>query len=128
MRFVVGGAIDKQRVAAKIREAAGTSAEVAMMSDIEAAQAVKAGKADYYLGACATGGGGALALAMAILGASRCAIVSVPGRFPREEVVERAVREGKVAFGFTSDHVDAVVPTLVRCIVAFVKNKEEEIT
>jgi len=117
MKFAVGGAIDKQKVAAKIAEASNGQAEATIMSDVEAAMAVKTGKADYYIGACATGGGGALALAMALLGASRCAILSVPGRPPRQELIEKAVQEGKVAFGITSDHIDTAVPILVSVLM-----------
>ena len=120
MKFAVGGAIDKQKVAAKIKEASGGQAEAAVMSDVEAAMAVKTGKADYYVGACATGGGGALALAMAILGSAKCAILSMPGKPPKHEMIEKAVREGKVAFGITSDHIDTAVPMLVEVLM----NKE----
>ena len=41
--------------------------------------AIKTGAADFYLGACNTGGGGALAMAIALLGMGQCATVSMPG-------------------------------------------------
>lgn len=118
MKFAVGGAIDKQKVAAKIKEASNGAAEATITSDVEAAMAVKTGKADYYVGACATGGGGALAMAMALLGATKCAILSMPGKPPKQEVIEKAVSDGKVAFGITSDHIDIAIPILVKTLMA----------
>lgn len=118
MKFAVGGAIDKQKVAAKIKEASNGAAETTITSDVEAAMAVKTGKADYYVGACATGGGGALAMAMALLGATKCAILSMPGKPPKQEVIEKAVSDGKVAFGITSDHIDIAIPILVKTLMA----------
>jgi len=81
IRFVVGGAIDRQKVAEAIKKAGGDRVEVKVMGDVEAVLALKNGEADYYLGACATGGGGALAMAMALLGAGNCATVSID-KFP----------------------------------------------
>ncbi len=105
-RIVVGGAVDKQRIAREVERMAGDVFQVSVMGDIEAAMAVKSGSADYYLGACNTGGGGALAMAIAILGMGKCATVSMPGRPPVEETVKKSIAEGKVAFGFTTEHID----------------------
>lgn len=121
-RIAVGGAIDKAKIAEIIRKIGGEAADVKIMSDIEAAMAVKNGNADYYIGACATGGGGALALAMALIGAAKCATVSMPGKPPKEEDVRKAVKEGKVAFGFTNDHIEKAVPMIVNAIL---NDKEE---
>lgn len=117
IRFVVGGAIDRQKVAEEIKKAGGGRVEVKVMGDVEAVLALKNGEADYYLGACATGGGGALAMAMALLGAGNCATVSMAGRPPKEEEVANAVKHGKVAFGFTNDHIDRAVPMIVNAIL-----------
>lgn len=123
IEIAVGGAIDRQKVADAIKKAGGDKTEVKVMADVEAAMAVKNGQADYYLGACATGGGGALAMAMALLGAQKCATVSMPGRPPKEEEVIKAVEQGKVAFGFTNDHIDRAVPMILNAI--FKKEGEE---
>ena len=117
IRFVVGGAVDKQKVAQMIKEIGGDKVSVEIKSDIEAAMAVKNGKADYYVGACATGGGGALAMAMAILTAQKCVTISMPGKPPQEADVKKAVTEGKVAFGFTNDHIEKAVPYIVNAIL-----------
>ncbi|AGB19330.1 DUF2620 domain-containing protein [Thermoanaerobacterium thermosaccharolyticum] len=121
IRFVVGGAVDKQKVAQLIKDLGGDNVSVEIKSDIEAAMAVKTGKADYYVGACSTGGGGALAMAMALLTAQKCATVSMPGKPPKEQDVLKAVVDGKVAFGFTNDHIEKAITYIVNAIL---KNKE----
>jgi len=117
LKIAVGGAIDKPRVADAIKKIGGEQIEVKIMSDIEAAMAVKNGKADYYIGACATGGGGALAMAMALIGAAKCATVSMPGKPPKEQDVLKALKNGKVAFGFTNDHIEKAVPMIMNAIL-----------
>ena len=79
MKIVVGGQIDKQKVYDTIKGVVGDRASVEIKDDIAAAMAVKTGQADYYFGACKTGGGGALAMAIALLGMDQCAAVSMPG-------------------------------------------------
>lgn len=64
MKIVVGGQIDKQKVYDTIKGVVGDRASVEIKDDIAAAMAVKTGQADYYFGACKTGGGGALAMAV----------------------------------------------------------------
>src|SRR5690625_2858711 len=81
-----------------------------------AATTLKTGAADYYVGACHTGGGGALAMAIAIVGKNKCETVSMPGRQPNQENIEQAVKDGKVAFGFTADHAERAVPMILEAI------------
>ena len=117
IKFVVGGAIEKQSIAKLIKEVGGEKVKVEIMSDMQAAMAVKTGKADYYLGACHTGGGGALSMAMALLTSAKCVTVSMPGKPPKEDDIIKVVSEGKVAFGFTGDHCEKAVPVIVTEIV-----------
>lgn len=100
MRIVVGGQIDKESVA-KILKDEIPDALISIKSDVEAAMDMKLGKFDYYFGACNTGGGGALALAIAILGSDKCLTVSSPGHMLSEEEIKQAILNGKIAFGFT---------------------------
>ena len=61
MKIVVGGQIEKEVLATALRtafDARNTAVEVAVLNDIEAAMAIQSGAADYYFGACNTGGGG----------------------------------------------------------------------
>ncbi|TCL76507.1 uncharacterized protein DUF2620 [Hydrogenispora ethanolica] len=114
VKVVIGGQIEKENIARLVRELGGDQIQVEIKSDLQAAADVKAGKADYYLGACHTGGGGALSMAMALLTRAKCAIVSMPGKPPQEAEIARAVAEGRVAFGFTGDHYEKAVTHIVR--------------
>ncbi|MBE2898544.1 DUF2620 domain-containing protein [Pasteurellaceae bacterium 20609_3] len=120
MRIVVGGQIEKDHLAKQLDAAFrqhSVVAQISQKSDIEAAMAVKSGEADYYFGACNTGGGGALAMAIALLGADQCATIGMPGKLLSDDEIAAQVRAGKKAFGFTGQDIDKVVPTLVRLII-----------
>ena len=101
MKIVVGGQIDKQKVYDTIKGVVGDRASVEIKDDIAAAMAVKTGQADYYFGACKTGGGGALAMAIALLGMNQCEILA-------------QVKAGKKAYGFTDQHIEKVVPIILK--------------
>lgn len=118
MKIVIGGQVDKKEVEALVKEYGPEGVETSIKSDVEAAMAVKTGQADYYVGACHTGGGGALAMAIAIVGKPQCVTVSMPGRKPNEEKINEAVKAGKKAFGFTSDHIETAVPMIMKAIKA----------
>ncbi|UFU00247.1 DUF2620 domain-containing protein [Radiobacillus kanasensis] len=117
MKIVVGGQVEKKEIENLIKEIDPTI-ETVIKSDLDAAMAIKTGQADYYFGACHTGGGGALAMAIAMIGRSQCETVSMPGRKPKEEAVQEAVKNGKKAFGFTGDHVETAVPMILDAIKA----------
>ncbi len=118
IRVVVGGAIRKDDIAKMVQEIGGEKVEVKVMTDLQAALAIQSNQADYYIGACHTGGGGALSMAIALLTIVKCATVSMPGRPPKEEEIIQAVAAGKVAFGFTGDHMEAALPIIMREILA----------
>ncbi|MFW5787080.1 MAG: DUF2620 domain-containing protein [Halanaerobiales bacterium] len=113
MKIVVGGQVKKNEIADKIKEIAGDEVEVEIMDDIGAANAIKRGEADYYFGACDTGGGGALGMATAILTSQKTETVSMAGKAPDEDHIEKAIKDGKVAFGFTNDHYKKAVKILM---------------
>ncbi|TDT61328.1 DUF2620 domain-containing protein [Fonticella tunisiensis] len=117
LRIVVGGQIEKEKVAELIRKIGGDNVSVTVKSDIEAAMAIKTNQADYYFGACNTGGGGALAMAIALLGMGLCATVSMPGKIRSNEEIINEVKSGKKAFGFTPQHMDQVIPVIMNEIL-----------
>ncbi|MFV0479783.1 MAG: DUF2620 domain-containing protein [Anaerorhabdus sp.] len=118
IKIVVGGQISKQEVADCIVKYGQNQVEVTVKNDLNAAMDIQQGNVDYYFGACNTGGGGALAMAIALAGIDCCATVSMPGKiFPDEAIVEE-VNKGKVAFGFTAQHIEQVVPVLMNAILA----------
>ena len=109
MKIVVGGQIDKQKVYDTIKGVVGDRASVEIKDDIAAAMAVKTGQADYYFGACKTGGGG-----IALLGMNQCATVSMPGKMLSEDEILAQVKAGKKAYGFTDQHIEKVVPIILK--------------
>lgn len=117
MKIVVGGQVEKKEIEALVKQYGGDAVEVSVKSDLEAAMAVKTGQADYYLGACHTGGGGALAMAIALIGKPNCATISMPGQPPTQEKVDQAVAQGAKAFGFTGDHKEKAVELVVKALM-----------
>ncbi|EEY34227.1 DUF2620 domain-containing protein [Pseudoleptotrichia goodfellowii] len=115
MKIVVGGQIDKENVNNLLKKYIPES-EIIIKSDIDAAMDVKAGNADYYFGACNTGGGGALAMAIAIIGADKCATLAMPGNILDEEKIKEEVNSGKIAFGFTPQAAEQVIKTVAEYI------------
>src|SRR4051794_10136843 len=103
---------------AKIAEEAGAGlVEVAAVGDMQGARLVKKGQADYYLGTCWSGGGGALAAATAILGAPNVAIVGTPGMSVSEEKVVQSLEEGRTAFGFPYEQSKQAIPIIIGAIL-----------
>lgn len=117
MKIVVGGQIDKDDIAAIVKKQLGEAVQVTVKGDLDATMGMKTGSYDYYVGACNTGGGGALAMALAILGKAKCATISMPGQIKSQKEIEEEVRSGKVAFGFTAQHKDEVLPILLNALV-----------
>ncbi|CDL85937.1 DUF2620 domain-containing protein [Xenorhabdus cabanillasii] len=119
MKFVVGGQIEKEKIAECIRQLAGDKAtSIVIMNDIEASMAIKNGEADYYFGACNTGGGGALAIAIALIGLDLCATIGMPGKILPDDEIIAHVKAGKKAFGFTGQDIDIVLPVIINTIIS----------
>lgn len=112
-KIVVGGQIDKEEVKNLVEKYADGDFSVEVKSDLDAAMAVKAGQADFYIGACNTGGGGALAMALALLGRENCVTVSMPSSVMTEDEIREHVKSGKKAFGFTAQHKEVVIPAII---------------
>jgi hypothetical protein len=118
IRFVVCG-MGKEQIARAVQETAGDRAVVRVTSDFEAASAIASGAADVYIGACQSGAGGALAVAIAMLGWDRVVRLSGVGLATADEdQVGRYVSEGKRAFGIAHSHIDTSVPQIVRAVMA----------
>ncbi len=115
-RIVVGGQMDKQLIGQTIEKAMGDGFSVEVSSDIQASLDVKSGKADYYIGACATGAGGALGMAIGILGGAACASISLPGKRLSTADIDGLLAEGKKAFVLVNQDIETMVPLLLERI------------
>src|SRR4051794_23131190 len=87
-------------------------------SDIDAASRLQAGELQYMIGVCESGGGAALAIPIAILGADRCTNLSKLGRPVPESELPEVIASGVVAFGVARDHIPALVPALLGALAA----------
>jgi len=117
MITIVVAGMGKERVAQLLQEAGGGRIEAVVKTDLEAAMAVKAGRAAYYVGACQSGAGGALGVANAILGSSSVVRLSGVGTTANPEDVRAAVGAGKRAFGLAHSQIDALVPVLAGALL-----------
>lgn len=109
----VAGQMDKQMIANMVERLAPGKFVITVQSDLDGALAIQSGAAKYYVGACATGAGGALGLALGLLGPSVCVSISTPGGVMDDEQIRQQVRDGKKAFGFVNDHAERVLPSLL---------------
>lgn len=112
-KIVIGGQIEKAAIQELVEKYGNGKFDISVKTDIDAAMAMKNGIADYYIGACNTGGGGALAMAIAMLGTDKTATLGMPGTTASEEEIRKSVQDGKVAFGFTSQDMDFIVSVLI---------------
>ena len=115
MKIVIGGAMFKEEIAQLVNKYFD-NAEVTIKSDLDAAMTVKAGEADFYLGACDTGAGGSLGMAIALLGMDKCKTLAMPGKILSESEIEECVNKGTIAFGFTHQTSEQIVSTLAKYI------------
>ena len=116
-KIAVGGQMDKQLLAKLITQYGGENVTVDIKSDVEAAVGVKSGAYDYYIGACATGAGAAIAMAIGLLGAQSCVSLSVPGKIVSDAEIAQAVSDGKKAFGFVNTDAEKIIPVLIQSIL-----------
>ena len=114
LRVAVTG-LGRQDVSEALRAVGGI--EAVEMSDVEAATAL-GGSVDYVVGVCESGGGAALAMCIAIVGADRCTNLSRMGRATEPERLPGLLDDGVEVFGVARDHVSAIVPGLGRALLA----------
>ncbi len=116
MKIAIAGQIEKEKVLEIAKQHANSSIEFIVMSDLEGAMALKNNEVDYYLGACMTGGGGALAMPIALVGADSCITLASPSNTMSEEEITNAFNEGKKAFGFVAQASERIVPIVIKLI------------
>jgi len=117
LRLVVAG-LGRNEIKRFAEATGGDRVQVTSLSDLEAARAVKAGQADYYIGACASGRGGALTMAIAVLGYANCLLVSTQGSAPSPDDIKKNVRAGThQAYGINYAHAGQVIPPLVEALL-----------
>lgn len=118
VKIVVGGQLAKEEIAAQAKKVGGDQVQVTVKGDVQGAMDIASGAADFYLGACQTGGGGSLSMAIAMCGYGRCLTVASPGKLMNEQDMINAVKSGKKCFGMVVEAIPTVVPVLVKEMIA----------
>ena len=119
VKIVVGGQLNKEDLVKVIKECGKEQVEVYQTSDTQAAMDVKTNKADFYIGCCQTGGGGSLAMPIALVGFSSCLTVASVGKTLSKEEIASAIKSGKKCFGLISDAISSLVPILVDEMISY---------
>lgn len=114
MRIAIGGQLNKNEIRDYLESHAPETVSCDVFTDMDAAMRVKTGEYDYYVGACQSGAGGALAMAYAILGQDLCITIGMPGLAPKEEKVIEGFERGCKAFGFTNDQVESAMALFLK--------------
>jgi hypothetical protein len=114
MTTILVGGVGKRDVATALEDVGVTGLRVVVSNDMDAAMQLRSGQADYFVGTCHTGAGASLGVLVALLGHGKCHTF---GRtVPSLADVSKALAEGKVAFGFSIDQADKVVPTIAKAL------------
>lgn len=96
-----------------LQAALGDTGEILVTSDLEGVQDVLAGNADLFLGVCATGAGGALAMAQVFAGPEKC--LSLDSSTLATEI-SQALDSGVNCFGLPADQLRTLVPVLAETV------------
>lgn len=119
MRIAIGGMLKNEMQQAILK--ADPTAEAIITTDMGAVPMLKNGQADYYFGACESGGGAAISILIGMIGYSKCCTVCKNGGKPNKAEIEKYVAEGKICFGMTVSNIDGTVPVLLEVLKAQAK-------
>ena len=107
MKKIGVAGLQREQIKKTIEATAPGCFEVFIHNDMEA------GQLDYYIGACNTGAGAALSIAIAVIGYNKSCTIAKPGIKAKDEHIAKMIAEGKVAFGLSVEHVEHAIPMLI---------------
>ncbi|WWU15973.1 DUF2620 domain-containing protein [Yersinia enterocolitica] len=117
-KIAIGGQLNKNEIQDCLIKYGAGKITSDIFTDMDAAMKVKNGSFDYYVGACQSGAGGALAMAYALIGRDKCATIANALTQPSEANISQLIDQGKKAFGFTNDRVENSVKALCAVLLA----------
>nr|WP_158118442.1 DUF2620 domain-containing protein [Vibrio cidicii] len=118
MKKIAIAGLQREQIKQQIETALPDAFECHILTDMDAAVRVKSGEMDYFIGCCNTGAGGALAMAIAILGYAQCCTIAKPSIQAKQEEIQSFIDKGCVAFGLSLEHVEHAVPMLIQQLAA----------
>lgn len=116
IKIAVGG-LNKNEMEEAIKKAAGDKVQVIVTNDMAGAKMLKSGEADYYFGACNSGGGAAISILIGMVGYTKCVTIAKNGQQPKKEEIEKYVKEGKIVFGMAIEAIEIGAPILIDVIL-----------
>jgi len=116
MKIAIGGMLKNEMKQAILK--ADPEAEAIITTDMGAVPMLKNGQADYYFGACESGGGAAISILIGMIGYSKCCTVCKNGRKPNKEEIQKYVSDGKICFGMTVSNIEETVSVLMEVLKA----------
>lgn len=108
--------LQREQIKEYIESTAPEQFQCYILNDMDAAMKVKSGELDYYIGACNTGAGAAISMAIAIIGFNESCTIAKPSIKAKEEEIHKFISEGKKAFGLSIEHVEHAVPMLINIL------------
>ena len=111
MKIAIGG-MQKNEMKDAILKAC-PEVETIVTTDMGAVPMLKDGRADYYFGACESGGGSTISILIGLIGYGKCCTVCKNGGKPDRSEIESFVEAGKICFGMTVSNIEGTVPVLM---------------
>jgi len=117
LKIAIGG-MQKNEMKDAILKAC-PEAETIVTTDMGAVPMLKDGRADYYFGACESGGGGGglilvrISILIGLIGYGKCCTVCKNGGKPDRSEIESFVEAGKICFGMTVSNIEGTVSVLM---------------
>lgn len=111
MKIAIGGM--QKNLMERTVKSVYPEAETIVTTDMGAVPMLKNGQADYYFGACESGGGSAISILIGMVGYSKCCTVCKNGSKPNRTEIEKFVNDGKICFGMTVSSIESTVPILI---------------
>ncbi|MFC1234698.1 MULTISPECIES: DUF2620 domain-containing protein [unclassified Vibrio] len=113
MKKIAIAGLQREQIKEQIERTVPGVFECHILNDMDAAMKVKSGELDYYIGACNTGAGAALSMAIALIGFNESCTIAKPAFRAKEDQIIQFLSEGKKAFGVSIEHVEHAIPMLV---------------
>ena len=118
MKKIAIAGLQREQIRDQIEAVAPDTFECHILTDMDGAMKVKSGEMDYFIGCCNTGAGGALAMAIAIIGYGQSCTIAKPAIRAKEAEVQQFIDKGYVAFGLSIEHIEHAVPMLTTLLAA----------
>ncbi|HAS63076.1 MAG TPA: DUF2620 domain-containing protein [Vibrio sp.] len=118
MKKIAIAGLQREQIKQQIEDTMPNTFECHILTDMDAAMKVKAGEMDYFVGCCNTGAGGALAMAIAIIGYGQSCTIAKPSIQAKQDEVQQFIDKGCIAFGLSIEHIEHAVPMLSKLLAA----------